>query len=58
MTYFLVKAVLSGNIEEQEELGILECDPEDFALCTFACPSKVDVGEIVGHGLDIIEKEG
>jgi len=49
MTYFLLKAILSGNIEEAEQLGILECDEEDFALCTFACPSKTDVGGIVGH---------
>ncbi|MCK5013914.1 MAG: Na(+)-translocating NADH-quinone reductase subunit A [Candidatus Omnitrophica bacterium] len=58
MTYFLLKAVLSGNIEEAEELGILECDEEDFALCTFACPSKTDVGGIIGQGLALIEKEG
>jgi len=57
MTYFLLKAVLSGNIEEAEELGILECDEEDFALCTFACPSKTDVGGIIREGLDLIEKE-
>ncbi len=57
MTYFLLKAVISGNIEEAEELGILECDEEDFALCTFACPSKIDVGGIIGQGLAQIEKE-
>jgi Na+-transporting NADH:ubiquinone oxidoreductase subunit A len=58
MTYFLLKAVISGNIEESEALGILECDEEDFALCTFACPSKTDVGGIIRRGLDLIEKEG
>ena len=58
MTYFLLKAVLAGNIEEAEELGILECDEEDFALCTFACPSKTDVGGIISEGLDLIEREG
>lgn len=58
MTYFLLKAVISGNIEESEALGILECDEEDFALCTFACPSKTDVGGIIRQGLDLIEKEG
>lgn len=57
MIYFLLKAVLSENIEEAEELGILECDEEDFALCTFACPSKIDVGGIIGQGLDLIERE-
>jgi len=58
MTFFLLKAILSGNIEEAEQLGILECDEEDFALCTFACPSKTDVGGIIRQGLQLIEKEG
>jgi len=58
MTYFLLKAVLIGDIEEAERLGILECDEEDFALCTFACPSKTDVGGIIREGLEYIEKEG
>lgn len=58
MTYFLLKAVLSEDIEEAERLGILECDEEDFALCTFACPSKTDVGGIIREGLEYIEKEG
>ena len=40
VTFFLLKAIISGDIEKSEELGILECDEEDFALCTFACPSK------------------
>ncbi|MCK5215677.1 MAG: Na(+)-translocating NADH-quinone reductase subunit A [Candidatus Omnitrophica bacterium] len=58
MTYFLIKAVIAEDIDEAERLGILECDEEDFALCTFACPSKTDVGGIIRKGLDIIEKEG
>lgn len=58
LTYFLLKAVLSGDIEESERLGILECDEEDFALCTFACPSKTDVGKIINQGLEVIEQEG
>lgn len=57
-TYFLLKAVIAGDIEEAEKLGILECDEEDFALATFACPSKTDVGGVIRAGLDIIEKEG
>lgn len=58
MTYFLLKAVIGGDVEEAEKLGILECDEEDFALCSFACPSKTDVGGIIRQGLDLIEKEG
>jgi Na+-transporting NADH:ubiquinone oxidoreductase subunit A len=58
MTYFLVKAIYGEDIEEMERLGILECDEEDFALCTFACPSKTDVGAMIRQGLDLIEHEG
>ena len=41
-----------------EKLGIWECDDEDFALCSFACPSKIDVGAVIRSGLDIMEVEG
>ncbi|MCA9401830.1 MAG: Na(+)-translocating NADH-quinone reductase subunit A, partial [Candidatus Omnitrophica bacterium] len=58
LTYFLLKAVIAKDIEESERLGILECAAEDFALATFACPSKVDIGGIIQGGLDLIEKEG
>ncbi len=58
MIYFLLKAVISQDIEEAERLGILECEEEDFALCTFACPSKTDVGGIIREGLELIQKEG
>jgi len=58
MTYFLLKAVISGEVEEAEKLGILECDAEDFALCDFACPSKMDISGIIRKGLEVIEKEG
>jgi len=54
----LVRAVIAGDVEEAEKLGILECDEEDFALATFACPSKTDVGTIIRRGLSVIEKEG
>ena len=56
-TYFLIKAVMVGDIDEMEKLGILECDEEDFALASFACPSKTDVGGIIRKGLNLIEKE-
>lgn len=58
LTFFLVRAVLAGEIEEAEQLGILESDEEDFALCTVACPSKVEIGKIIREGLDLIEREG
>ena len=54
----LYRAILAQDIEEMEKLGIWECDDEDFALCSFACPSKIDVGGVVRDGLDLMEKEG
>lgn len=58
LTFFLIKAILSGEIEEMERLGILECAPEDFALAAFACPSKTDIPALIARGLELMEKEG
>ena len=54
----LYRAILSQDIEEMEKLGIWECDDEDFALCSFACPSKIDVGKVIRDGLNLMELEG
>ncbi|MEE9190703.1 MAG: Na(+)-translocating NADH-quinone reductase subunit A [Candidatus Neomarinimicrobiota bacterium] len=53
----LYRSILAGDIEEMEKLGILECDEEDFALCSFACPSKIDLGSVIRKGLDLMEIE-
>ena len=58
LTYFLLRSIIAGDIDESEQLGILECDEEDFALCAFACPSKTDIGAIIREGLNLIEQEG
>lgn len=50
-TMHLVKAILAEDFEAAEELGLLEVAPEDFALATFACPSKIEMVEIVSNGL-------
>lgn len=55
---YLIKAAIAGDIDDMEQLGILECDPEDFALCAYACPSKTEVCSIIRDGLDLVEKEG
>ncbi len=55
---FLVKSILAKDIDMMENLGIYECVPEDFALCTYACQSKVEVSKIIRDGLDLIEVEG
>jgi Na+-transporting NADH:ubiquinone oxidoreductase subunit A len=54
----LVKSIIAEEIEEMEGLGLLECDPEDFALCSYICPSKIDFGSYIRKGLEILEKEG
>ncbi len=53
----LIKSILVEDIELMEKLGIYEVAPEDFALCEFACTSKMPVQDILRHGLDLIKKE-
>ena len=54
----LYRAILAQDIEEMEQLGMWECDDEDFALCSFSCPSKIDVGKVIRDGLNMLEAEG
>ncbi len=58
MTDYLVRAVLAHDADEAISLGLLETDPEDFALPAFVCPSKMDLCSIIRKGLDQVEKEG
>ncbi len=53
----LIKSILVEDIELMEKLGIYEVAPEDFALCEFACTSKMPVQDILRHGLDLVKKE-
>jgi Na+-transporting NADH:ubiquinone oxidoreductase subunit A len=39
-------------------LGALELDEEDIALCTYACPGKYEYGPVLRSVLNQIEKEG
>ena len=50
-TVFLIKALLSEDFELADQLGLLEVVPEDFALPTFICPSKIEMMDIVRQGL-------
>lgn len=54
---YLVKAIIAGDIDRMEALGIYEVAPEDFALCEFVCSSKVEVQRIVRAGLDMLRAE-
>ncbi|MBU0487602.1 MAG: Na(+)-translocating NADH-quinone reductase subunit A [Bacteroidetes bacterium] len=54
---YLLKSILAEDIELMENLGIYEVAEEDFALCEFACTSKIEVQEILRKGLDLMKKE-
>ena len=53
----LIKACIVGDIELQEQLGIYEVEPEDFALCEFIDPSKTDIQPIIREALEVLRKE-
>jgi len=54
---YLIKAIITGDIDRQEQLGIYEVSPEDFALAEFVDSSKLELQKIVRQGLDILRKE-
>ena len=54
---YLVKAIITGDIDQQEALGIYEVAPEDFAPAEFVCSSKLELQRIVREGLEILRKE-
>ncbi len=53
----LIKAIITGDIDRQEALGIYEVAPEDFAIAEFVCSSKLELQRIVRQGLDTLRKE-
>ncbi|MCH9698279.1 MAG: Na(+)-translocating NADH-quinone reductase subunit A [Gammaproteobacteria bacterium] len=54
----LIKALVVGDTDMATQLGCLELDEEDLALCTFADPGKHDFGPVLRTNLTQIEKEG
>ena len=54
---YLIKAIITGDIDRQEALGIYEVSPEDFALAEFVDSSKLELQRIVREGLNILRKE-
>ena len=54
---YLVKAVIAGDIDKMEALGIYEVAPEDFALAEFVDSSKLELQSIIRRGLDMLRKE-
>jgi Na+-transporting NADH:ubiquinone oxidoreductase subunit A len=53
----LIKSIMANDIDGMERLGIYEVAPEDFALCEYACTSKIAVQKVVRDGLDMLKKE-
>ena len=54
---YLIKAIIAGDIDRMEQLGIYEVSPEDFALAEFVDSSKLELQRIVREGLDMLRKE-
>ena len=54
----LMRSLLVGDLEKAIELGCLELDEDDIALCTYACPGKYEFGPVLRDVLTQIEKEG
>lgn len=54
---YLLKAIITNDIDGMEKLGIYEVAPEDFALCEFVCTSKINAQKIVREGLEVVQKE-
>ena len=54
----LLRYIAIQDTEKIQELGGLELDEEDLALCSFVCPGKYDFGSLLRAGLNKIEVEG
>ena len=50
------KALKVGNIEELKELGAMKCI--HCGLCSFVCPSRIDLTFQVGKAKDLVRKLG
>lgn len=58
MPTFLLRALMVGDIERAEALGIFELEEEDLALCSFVDPGKEDFAPHLRRLLTRIWKEG
>jgi Na+-transporting NADH:ubiquinone oxidoreductase subunit A len=55
---FLLRSLVSEDLEQAELLGALELEEEDLALCTFVCPGKTNYGAVLRHNLELLHAEG
>jgi Na+-transporting NADH:ubiquinone oxidoreductase subunit A len=54
----LLKSLLVGDTDAAQQLGCLELDEEDLALCSFVCNAKYNYGPQLRKALDEIEANG
>lgn len=54
---YLLKAIMAGDIDKMENLGIYEVVEEDLALCEFICPSKIEWQKTLRQGINLMIKE-
>jgi len=55
---FLLRSLVSFDVERSEALGCLELNEEDLALCSFVSPGKEDFGKALRGVLTDIWQEG
>ncbi|MEM9547502.1 MAG: Na(+)-translocating NADH-quinone reductase subunit A [Bacteroidota bacterium] len=53
----LMKAIMAGDFERMEGLGINELTEEDLALCEFVCTSKMPLQQILREGLEMMREQ-
>lgn len=56
MSEYLIKAIISHDIDAMEKLGIYEVAPEDFAAAEYVDTSKLPLQQIVREGLDYMRR--
>ncbi len=54
----LLRYLFVGATDMAQQLGCMELDEEDLALCSFVCVGKNDYGPVLRNVLSQIEREG
>ncbi|TWU24117.1 Na(+)-translocating NADH-quinone reductase subunit A [Novipirellula galeiformis] len=54
----LLRSLIYRDTDEAQQLGALELEEEDLALCTFVCPGKYEYSSLLRESLATIEREG
>lgn len=54
----LLRYLMVGDTDMAQQLGCMELDEEDLALCSFVCVGKNDYGPVLRSVLSQIEREG